>query len=199
MHPTATQEHDVPQAVPDEAAALMRMVDFRIPLPWLIGGFAVALRTSAKLSRLTDPPLPPVCAPRVLPRYWFARLYVALSVLVNVVVTLLEPSALTARAINASGSLGWLAVWTLGAVGVVALLDVIVNDLAPDRWRLPSAHRWRHFVYMAIALGEVSITYVIAAKLGFTPLLFVYWLDAAADVAIAYFDLFARHREGRTT
>ena len=159
----------------------------------------LALRTSAKLSRIADKPLPPMRSSRPMPRYWLTRLYVALSVLVNIMVTSLEPQSLTARAIYATGSLGWLAVWTLGAVGIVALLDVLVNDLAPDHWRLPSAHRWRHFVYMAIALGEVSITYVIAAKLGFTPLLFVYWLDAAAAVAIAYFDLFARHREGRTT
>lgn len=30
------------QQLPDEAAALMRMVDFRIPLPWLLGGFMFA-------------------------------------------------------------------------------------------------------------------------------------------------------------
>lgn len=28
---------------PPDAAALMRMVDFRIPLPWLLGGFIVAI------------------------------------------------------------------------------------------------------------------------------------------------------------
>lgn len=138
-----------------------------------------------------------VC-PRPMPRYWFARLYLAASVLVNIVVTWLEPAALTARAVAATGPVGWICVWTLGGVALVGLADVLVNDIAPARWRLPTAHRWRHLVYMALALGEVSITYVITANLGFTPLLFVYLTDAAAAVAIAYLDVFARHREGRT-
>lgn len=34
----ATEE----ERAPDGAVALMRMVDFRIPLPWLLGGFIVA-------------------------------------------------------------------------------------------------------------------------------------------------------------
>lgn len=39
------QSHEQP---PPEAVALMRMVDFRIPLPWLLGGFiaGVAILTS---------------------------------------------------------------------------------------------------------------------------------------------------------
>ena len=32
-----------PDKIPDGATALMRMVDFRIPLPWLLGGFIVAV------------------------------------------------------------------------------------------------------------------------------------------------------------
>lgn len=39
-----TDQHSLAQPeAPPEAVALMRMVDFRIPLPWLIGGFGVAL------------------------------------------------------------------------------------------------------------------------------------------------------------
>jgi len=34
----ATEE----ERAPDGAVALMRMVDFRIPLPWLLGGFIVS-------------------------------------------------------------------------------------------------------------------------------------------------------------
>lgn len=32
-------DHHPPEQAPPEAIALMRMVDFRIPLPWLLGGF----------------------------------------------------------------------------------------------------------------------------------------------------------------
>ncbi len=35
-----TPEADMP---PPDAATLMRMIDFRIPLPWLLGGFIAAV------------------------------------------------------------------------------------------------------------------------------------------------------------
>lgn len=59
MNDEQTQEHRRREGdMPGEAAALMRMVDFRIPLPWLLGGFAVALWAAVnmyfQLQRVTE-------------------------------------------------------------------------------------------------------------------------------------------------
>ncbi len=129
-----------------------------------------------------------------MPRYWLVRLYVALSVLANVLIICTEPQALAHRVVAMSGSSGWLCVGALGLLACLALVDVVVNDLLPAHINLPFARRWRHLVYMLLALGLVSITGVIVSAVGMTTLLLAFWLDAAVSVAIAFFDLFSRHR-----
>lgn len=136
---------------------------------------------------------------RPLPRYWFTRLYIALSVLVSVTITIIEPTTLAHRLIlGKAGYVGWLSLLTLGVIAVLAVLDGIVNDALPARFVLPTAKRYRHLVYVALSLGLVGITYVIASRAGYSPLMWSYWLDATAAIVVAYLDLFSRHREGRS-
>jgi hypothetical protein len=129
-----------------------------------------------------------------MPRYWLVRMYIALSVLTNVLIICSEPHALAHRVVASSGVLGWLCVGALGLLACLALADVVVNDLLPAHINLPVARRWRHLIYMLLALGLVSITGVIVAAIGPTTLLLTFWLDASVSVAIAFFDLFSRHR-----
>ncbi len=132
-----------------------------------------------------------------LPRYWLTRLYCALSAATNVI-TSIEPRSLTAQVVSATGGAGdyWLA--ALGAVALVAVLDVIVNDLMPEGYSLGRTRRYRHLTYMALAVllcGLASATYT---TVGWTTLLITWWVDAAMATTIAFVDLFARHRGGRT-
>lgn len=125
-------------------------------------------------------------------RFWLARLHVALSTFVIAVITIMEPLSLGNQVITRTGPLGWLCVMALAGVSLLCAADVIVNDMLPDRFRLPLAYRWRHLLYMLLALGLVSVTFVIAAAIGFSTLMLLYWLDAIAAVFVAFATPFCR-------
>jgi hypothetical protein len=133
--------------------------------------------------------------PRRLPRYWLSRLVIALEVLfLIVIVSWFEDASLTARAIDQTGRYGWALIAALFASCAVALVDVLVNDIMPVRFMLPTALELRSLGFMAMAILLAMIGVLVAFAHGFTPLLFAYWLNAALAAGIAFFDLFARHR-----
>lgn len=129
------------------------------------------------------------------PRYFLTRLYVALSVMVNVAITATEPQALSFKVVDHTGPVGWFLMACLFGLACLACLDVLVNDLLPERFVLPTAVRWRHLVYMAIPMGQVSLVYAIVDAHGFTTLILTYLLDAVVCVTAAVLDLF--HRQGK--
>jgi hypothetical protein len=127
-------------------------------------------------------------------RHWLSRLYVTMSILISVLITMLEPRSLAYQVMEEGSAAGWAFLFLLGALGLVALFDVCVNDLLPHEFDMPSGRRWRHLVYMALAVGLCCVSFVIAADTGFSMVLLNYWKDIAICVAIAYLDLFQRHR-----
>ena len=129
------------------------------------------------------------------PRYWHTRLLLALSVLVSLYITWRGPDALMHRIIARSGPEGWACVTALAGVALAALADILVNDILPDRLTLLAFMRQRHLVYMALALGLMSVSYVVADEEGWTELLLHYWLLAIFSAHIALTDLFHRHRK----
>lgn len=131
-----------------------------------------------------------------LPRYWITRLYVALSVLLSLVVSWLETEALTHQLLNDSGRQGWWIVAALAMVCLTAVADVIVNDLLPTRFSLPTAKRHRHLIYIALSIGVFCMSYVFIVGDGgwFRPLVLPFWLHGVIAAAVAFLDLFQRHR-----
>ncbi|WP_295855907.1 hypothetical protein [uncultured Xylophilus sp.] len=128
------------------------------------------------------------------PRYWHTRLLLALSVLVSIYICWREPDSLGHRIIVRSGSEGWICVAALAAVALAALADIFVNDILPARVTLCAVMSRRHLVYMAMAVGLMSLCYVVADEEGWTELLLHYGLLAAFSAHIAFTDLFHRHR-----
>lgn len=129
------------------------------------------------------------------PRYWLARLSIALNVLVTVVlVSWFEDTSLTASAIRSAGGFGWVLVLALGAVCGGALIDAAWNDMLPVRFVLRTTIKWRHLGFMAMALLLSAIGFLVAFTQGFTFLLLVYWLNAALAAGVTFLDVFARMR-----
>ena len=130
-----------------------------------------------------------------LSRYWLTRLYLACSILSPLFITWLEPEAITHRLINESGALGWYMALALGIVCVVGIVDVIINDILPDRYQLLCAKRHRHLIYMAMSIGTFSMLYMYVAVGGH-----IRWLilpgavDGTVAAVVAVLDLFNRHR-----
>ena len=131
-----------------------------------------------------------------LPRYWMTRLYVALSTLTSILVSWFEPTTLTHRLISQSGEQGWAMVGLLAIVCLLAILDVVVNDLLPTRFAFAAAKRYRHLIYIALSMGIVCMSYVFIVGEGgwFRPLVLPFWVDASFAAFVAFLDLFQRHR-----
>lgn len=91
-----------------------------------------------------------------------------------------------------NGALGWFSISVLGAVALIALFDVIANDLCPDPLVLPSFLKRRHMVYMALAMGFMSMC-MVAFKGGALSIVSYFWVDACFACGVAIADLFARH------
>jgi hypothetical protein len=131
-----------------------------------------------------------------LPRYWVTRLYVALSSFASIVVIWNEPEALTHRLISQSGAPGWWLVGLLAVVAVAGIVDVVINDLLPDHYRLECAKRYRHLIYVALSMGLACMCFVFVAGSGgwFRSLVTPFLIDASFALFIAFLDLFQRHR-----
>lgn len=130
-----------------------------------------------------------------LPRYCLARLYCALSVLANVLNAVTEPRSLATQVLNATDPWGWFWLWGLSLTAGIALADVLVNDLLPKQYHMPTTWKYRHIGFIGMALllcGLANATYM---TLGWTPVLFTWWVDSFCAATIAFLDLLSRRRE----
>ena len=130
---------------------------------------------------------------------WLARLIVALDVLVTCLIVLVEPTSIIHRvAIEGAGTLGHIGVWALLGIGVLALGDVVVNDVLPERYVFPTCRRYRHTIYMMIALACLSMVFAIVKSVGDSAVVARYLLTAFGASMIAVLDVYDRvEREGQ--
>jgi hypothetical protein len=128
-------------------------------------------------------------------RKWLARLIIALDLLANCAVMVWEEASLMHKIVQQAGPTGHFAVISLAVVAFMALTDVVVNDLLPDRYRLCYAIEHRHTIYALLSLGALSISFVVVKTHGVTPLLLHYGLVAGFALTIALFDIHDRVRE----
>lgn len=130
-------------------------------------------------------------------RYWLTRHYLAVSTLVTFAIAVMAPGSLNTRAIEASGPIGWVVVAVLAVISLVALYEAFITAFVPT-----ASCEWlrnrRHTVFMAIALGQLSLGYaVVLYAPGSKALLLRFALDATLAATVAYLDLFARHKVER--
>lgn len=93
--------------------------------------------------------------------------------------------------------------WVLGLIGVALILDVIINDLTPEKvtvgkWsftlRWQKAFEHRHLLFVMIALSYLAHPYLaIAAGRPVEGVYFLYW-NAAQAIVLAFFDVKLRTR-----
>lgn len=129
--------------------------------------------------------------------YWMARLILCMYVLVTYIIAFFDPETRVAELVTASGPAGW---WVMAGVGGLAgcgLLDILVNDFLPRPLTLESVYSRRHLLYLAMALGSTAISGVIATSEGWSLVLLKFWLDAAFAAAMAFLEMFPRHRNAR--
>lgn len=127
--------------------------------------------------------------------YWFSRLFVAVSVLITGLVPLLDQRSISHQLLVESGWMGVVGSWVLVVLAGVIVLDVVINDLMPARFRLVSTKKHRAMLFMGLALGEASLLF-ISVKGGDLTILHLRFLWQIVGAALlAWLDMFARCRQ----
>lgn len=134
--------------------------------------------------------MPPWFAPGA---YWAFRMSLLSDALAECVIALFRPSSPNYWVIRHGGNSGVMLMSAALACTVALLLDLLVNDLLPPRFKLRCALRWRHALLLAMAFAQLAMC---AAFLTYSPSEWAYlarFFPPAAFFALAaYLDTFAR-------
>ena len=130
-----------------------------------------------------------------LPAYWLVRLYFSLSVVVTALVVGFVSVVPAYGIVAKSGPAGQWLLLALACLGAVGVLDVLVNDLLPAGYTLKNPKIFRHFIYIAMSIGLVGLSYVIIKNSSNSMLVLRLLLDASVGGAVSVLDLLYRHRQ----
>lgn len=120
--------------------------------------------------------------------------FVSLSV---VLLTWMEPSSLRFRVVEQSGQVGWVFTFVMAVMAVVAILDVLVNDLLPERYKLPMVMEGRMYAYMLQAAMNISLVAAITHWHTWAWTAAVHLVLAGSSIWIAVMDTYYRFIEPR--
>lgn len=126
-------------------------------------------------------------------RYFIARIYVAISVLLTALAVMFDPASIHSQAAYAAKLPDTL---FIGAIFVcsIAILDTFINDILPNKYKFKHAYDFRHVIYMALALISFSLSAGLLVTFGGSILVGRLWLDSLVATVVAVLDIFARHR-----
>lgn len=125
---------------------------------------------------------------------WHLRLVVAINAVLACLLVFFGQNSTVSAALYASGLFGVIALSALLGLGVVAVADVIVNDILPSEYQLHCGLKYRHTIYMLLALGCLSLVFVMV-KNGvetYSVATLHYAAIALPAVALAVTDIFDR-------
>lgn len=134
-----------------------------------------------------------LCVPSIFPRALFL-LWSACTL----GLALLSPGSLTAVLSSRSGSVGAIAATVFAAAFVALLLDVIINELLPDRFTLMPVRRYRWLLVSAMSIvywmyGTIALL-PGAAPEGSWVLILSYFCVGAWGMTFAFHTKLTRYR-----
>lgn len=138
-----------------------------------------------------------LCPAKILQnRLIISRIYVTLSILFSILSMLFEPFSIHGQStILSAVPIYWI--YANLALCIISILDIIINDIAPDKYTLKYAHDYRHIVYMLLALMTFSISIGMVTTFGISLLLIRVWLDALVAAVVAFLDILGRYKDKR--
>lgn len=126
-------------------------------------------------------------------RFWALRAAVCGNIFITCLIACVSVISLNRFAfIGMAGIFGWCAIALLMGLALGGIADVIVNDLAPDRYRLRVVreYRWLLFMVLALTLGVFAYAAIQSAML--RGVLFRFFFDASLAMGAAILDLMER-------
>lgn len=127
-----------------------------------------------------------------LPQYWFGRLYIAAHVCVIALVAGLGEESPLHLLVTKDGEIGFWCAMALVVLAFVGIVDVVVNDLMPERFSLCAVKRNRHFLLMGIGIGAASFAGIVAMAVGWSVLHASLVLPVIGATLMAVMDVFER-------
>ena len=124
-------------------------------------------------------------------RLVIARIYVALSIFFSVMIAMFEKTSVSYMAIKLTEAPP-IFMYSALVLCLVALVDVIVNDFAPDKYKFEWALNYRHLVYMGLAVLAFSLSAGVITAFGTTLFLCRLWLDGIVATLVAFLDILGR-------
>ena len=121
------------------------------------------------------------------------RLYMGGAAIISWLTAVTYPNSMAARA-AATDAGGWL-MWCLLLTGIAAVIDVIINDLLPERYHWRTALRQRHFILSSMAFCYMAQLYVVFYSFSHTGLMLYYMWNAGTIVLTSFLDANQRARD----
>lgn len=118
-------------------------------------------------------------------KYWLSRAYAAAFTMSVAAAGLFESEKLAQ---------GYLLLALMLLVSLVALVDVLVNDILPKDVTLACARAARPLIYMSLAICNMVVGIVTVKSDGFTISQSMFWVTVCVCTALAFQDVYEKHR-----
>lgn len=82
-------------------------------------------------------------------------------------------------------------------VCLVAMIDIIINDICSDKYYIDVMYDFRHIIYMMLAIINISLSVSVIMNYGSSFNLYRMWLDGIVAAIVAFLDILGRYREKR--
>lgn len=129
-------------------------------------------------------------------RYTVARIYVILSMITTIIISIFEPESLYYSQFMGQGTHGIVVLCIFSFFTALSLIDMVVNDFMPNKYRLMLLYNNRHLVFMLLALCAYGLTAAVILTDHTSIVLIRVWLDGFIAAVVAVLDIFARHGKG---
>jgi len=126
-------------------------------------------------------------------RYMVARLYVVLSIFFSVLAMVFDTTSSYNKAAIITLAPYYLPYITMG-ICFIAIIDMFINDFAPDKFVFKFLYDYRHIIYMGLSFISFSISVSALDAFGVTMSICRLWLDGTVAACLAILDIFARNR-----
>ena len=121
------------------------------------------------------------------------RIYVVISVCLSLFAFAFDPmSRLGESAIFTQASFFWI--FPAIVLSLFAILDLIINDIAPQRFYIKWLCSYRHLTYMFLSLLSFSLSVALTETYGASFLMGRLWLDGTIAALVAFLDIIERYR-----
>jgi hypothetical protein len=96
---------------------------------------------------------------------WMIRSYLSCSVAATAVIALVDPTSQHRLAIEGGDPIlsygAVIAMVGLLLVAALSLIDVVINDLLPERFSIGVTHRYRHILFMLMSISQAALAWMM--------------------------------------